>query len=308
MILRTARSKWALLALAGLLLFGACGEEPIDAQGASSPPPEETPIDTESEEPREQGELTSPPPVTLRYFEESAELQPWTYCYLNGCADGAPPKNLVDVGSPDEVFVEYPLSDWTFTATFQPAGDKCGRYIEAPLEASEDGSFVLRPAGYADDYEVTLFGRGDGDLFVSFLWTTPSDGPLPTPKARLAVLADHDGAVDSYGVELEVTNLARTPSDASATITVQAADGESLSFDATQAKGRCWPEGTVYWDGPDDEGLAAANLGKGPFTYKVELVLDGERHVATATWPDEEIVGNEPSVALDFRPELPALN
>lgn len=49
-----------------------------------------------------------------------------------------------------------------------------------------------------------------------------------------------------------------------------------------QARGRCFPEGTVYWDGPDDEGLAGAGLGDRPFTYGVELVLDGERYVASA--------------------------
>ncbi|HEX2051550.1 MAG TPA: hypothetical protein VHJ34_13100 [Actinomycetota bacterium] len=65
--------------------------------------------------------------------------------------------------------------------------------------------------------------------------------------------------------------------------------------------------GTVYWDGPDSEGLEAAKLGAGPFRYTVALTLDGGRHVATATSPDDEIRGNEPSVALDFSPELPAL-
>ena len=62
----------------------------------------------------------------------------------------------------------------------------------------------------------------------------------------------------------------------------------------------------MYWDGPDDRGLAAAALGGGPFTYKVELVLDGARYLATAAWPANEIAGNEPSVALRFTPDLPA--
>jgi hypothetical protein len=48
-------------------------------------------------------------------------------------------------------------------------------------------------------------------------------------------------------------------------------------------------------------------LGPGPFTYEVELVHDGVRHVATATWPVDVIAGNEPSVALQFQPGLPAL-
>jgi hypothetical protein len=166
---------------------------------------------------------------------------------------------------------------------------------------------VLRPAGFADTYDVTLMGRGNGDLFTTFRWTTPVDGPLPKPSARLAVLSEHDGAVDSYGVELELRNLERTPRRASATITIEARNGRSLTFRASRARGRCFPEGTVYWDGPDDNGQQAATLGRRPFTYRVEVTLDGQRHVAHATWPKDEIGGNEPSVSLEFRPLLPAL-
>ena len=225
----------------------------------------------------------------------------------NLCVDGAPPAKPADVGSPEEVLVEFPLPDWSFTASFQPAGKQCGRIQEAPLEAAGDGRFVLRPAGRAGTYDVTLFGRRDGDLVTTFRWTTPVDGPLPTPPARLAVLANPDGPVDSYGVELELTNLAATPKQASARITVRAANGADVTFDATRSDLGCLPEGTVYWDGPDEQGTAAAALGQGPFTYEVELVLDGARHVAEATWPGDQIAGNEPSVALHFTPELPAL-
>jgi hypothetical protein len=102
--------------------------------------------------------------------------------------------------------------------------------------------------------------------------------------------------------------LARTPTQASARITVQAEDGDAVTFNATRSQTRCLPEGTVYWDGPDEEGLAAAALGEGPFTYRVELMLDDARFFATATWPADEIVGNEPSVALHFIPNLPGLS
>jgi hypothetical protein len=37
-------------------------------------------------------------------------------------------------------------------------------------------------------------------------------------------------------------------------------------------------------------------------------VLDGARNVATASWPADVIVGNEPSVALAFTPDLPAVS
>jgi hypothetical protein len=289
--------------MATLLLVAACGDA---ASIGSRAQPEQSTAAPPRNEPLEPGDLEAPPPVTVRFFDQSAELHAWTYCYGNGCADGAPPRNPLDVGDPEEVVVDFPLSGWSFKASFSPAGEKCGRIQTVPLEATSDGEFVLRPAGDADTYDVTLFGRGNGDLFVTFRWTTPTDGPLPKPKARLAVLASNDGAVDSYGVELHLSNLAQTPRRAAARVTVQASDGDALTFKAKRARGRCFPEGTVYWDGPDDMGLAASRLGDRPFTYEVKVMIDGERYVARASWPDDQIRGNEPSVSLHFNPRLPA--
>lgn len=290
--------------LVGVILVAACGQDPDTANGHQTASSDQTPEDNHRGGP----DLDAPPPVTIEFSGESIELEPWTYCYGNGCADGAPPENPPDVGRPDEVIIDYPLPGWSFNASFTPAGRDCAREFPATLEQVDDGRFVLRPAGYRDTYDVTLFGRGDGDLFVTFRWTTPSQGPLPTPEARLAVLADHDGEVDSYGVELALTHLAESPKDASATITVRAVNGEEVTFQAKRARGGCQQEGTLYWDGPDDQGLAAAQLPGERFTYEVEVQLDGERYAATATWPDDVIEGNEPSVHLDFEPDLPALD
>ncbi|MPZ68284.1 MAG: hypothetical protein GEU71_01995 [Actinobacteria bacterium] len=307
---KKGHSLW-IVALAASVIFAACTQadrvEPRAGPKKSTDAPSVAPA-TPSDEPLEPGDLKAPPPVIVTYFDESIELQAWTYCYLNGCADGAPPAHPHDVGSPDEVGVEFSLSGWSFRASFSPAGEKCGRIQTVPLEEADEGGFVLHPAGFAGTYDITLFGRGDGDIFTTFRWTTPNDGPLPEPKARLAVLAGHDGAVDSYGVELQLTNLEQTPRKAIARITVEARDGEALTFRAKQAHTGCSPEGTVYWDGPDDKGLAAAELGDGPFTYHVELMLDGRPYVANALWPRDEIKGNEPSVRLDFTPSLPALS
>lgn len=282
-----------------LLLVVACGDEPATEVGAGGTT---TTTTTEVPEPDEGSPLEGPPPVELRAGGATLELDPWTWCFRNGCADGMPPDPLPDVGSPDEVAVAFPLDGWTFEATFAPAGAACPRQHTVPV--GDDG--VLRPAGRAGTYDVTLFGRGAGDLFVSFRWTTTADGPLPVPDARLALIADHDGVPDSYGVELVLTNLATTPASAEATITARAGDGDELSFAATRQPG-CLAEGTVSWDGPDEQGKAAAALGPPPFAYEVEVVLDGTRHRASAEWPADEIEGNEPSVALVFEPPLPAL-
>jgi hypothetical protein len=263
---------------------------------------------TTSEDSHGPSDLKEPPPVTVSFGDQSFQLDAWTYCYKNGCADGGPPKNPLSVGGVDEVRVGFPLDGWSFKAIFSRAGEDCARAQQVRLEDTGHGQFLLRPAGYADTYDVTLFGRGDGDLFTTFRWTTPADGPLPKPTARAAIISKGDGGPNSYGIELSIDNLARTPRHADARITVRSDNGESLTFKAQRARGRCFPEGSLYWDGPDDQGYAASRLGKSPFTYKVRLTLDGQHYFATATWPEDEIKGNEPSVRLVFRPSLPALD
>jgi len=201
-----------------------------DATGPPLPPILETslpPASTDSV-----GGITRPPSVSVASNATTLDLEAWTFCFANGCADGFPPDPLPSVGADDELEVRFPLEGWGFQADFQRAGDPCARHQYVDLEQTGPTSFVLRPAGPAGTYAVTLFGRGDGDLFVTFEWKTTSDGPLPKPEAQLAVLADHDGRIDSYGVELGITNLARSPTSATASITVTAANGNSLSFDA----------------------------------------------------------------------------
>lgn len=303
-MLPSTATRWAVALVTLLVLNGCAGVGP-DA-GPSFSPRAGTVDATPAEDPYP--DLEGPPPVTVRFDDEAIELAAWSYCFGSVCASGFPPEPLPDIGSPADVLVEFPLSGWSFTAFFRPTANDCGREQRVPLEPTEDGAFVLRPAGHADAYDVTLFGdqQPGGSLSVTFRWTTPTDGPLPQPEARLALLADHDGRLDSYRVELHISNLARTPDDASASITVRSETGDAITFEAIRSGDRCLPEGTVYWDGPDNKGLAGAALGGEIFGYEVELVLDRDRYVGTGRWPTDVIVGNEPSVALTFSPPLPA--
>lgn len=299
------------LGVLAVALLTACGDATPDDDGAPTTSAEPA-GGVEARQAGGDGELEAPPNIVVSAGENTLDLPPYTYCWGNGCADGAPPEQLPDIGAQDELIVEFPVPDWEFTASFRRADDACARNQILELERLSPTTFRLPPAGFAGAYDIDLGGRGDGgDVFTAFRWTTLGDGELPIPQASLAVLADHDGKVDSYGVEFSVTNLAKTPNKVEATITVTAAGGESLTFEPTLAslapEGCQAVEGQLFWDGPADEGLAAADLGDGPFTYTVELTLDGVRHTATATWPDDEIPGNEPSVQLTFTPELPAL-
>jgi hypothetical protein len=250
--------------------------------------------------------VESPPPFRLRFDDRELVLRPHTWCYGNGCVDGAA-RDLPSVGSPDEIRVDVPIERWDLSASFRPSAQTCGRTQTVEPGRDEDGWYVLRPAGHAGSYDVELFAHGGGDMVAAFRWDAPVDGPLAVPEARLALIAGHDGEPDSYGVELALVNLAGTPQSARARITVTAANGRSLRFDATRAADDCLGEGTVYFDGPDEDGLAAARLGDPPFRYDVEVTLDGATYRASADYPADEIVGNEPSVPLTFLPALPSL-
>jgi hypothetical protein len=173
-----------------------------------------------------------PPPYRLRYDGHELILRPHTWCYTTGYVDGFS-QDPPSVSSPTTIRVQVP-DDWDLVATFTSAGQRCGRHqIVKPVK--HEGWYVLPPAGYAGRYDVELFARGGGDMVASFRWATPTDGELPTPQATLALIAEHDGQADSYGVQLMLENLAATPKSAQAQITVTAANGRSLTFGATRA-------------------------------------------------------------------------
>lgn len=311
-----------LIAGCGLATNGGAGEPGGEADPPTTVPPGESSRspNTELDGSDPVGE-DAPPPVTIQWDDQSRQLEAWTYCFGNVCADGIPPEDPFDVGNPDQVVVDFPLADWAFTATFREADAACPRVHHAELTARGDGTHLLEPVGDAGSWDVELFGRGDGDLATSFRWTTPVDGPVAGPEARVAVLADHDGRLDSYGVELALRQLATTPEEAAATITVHNAAGEQLAVidpprrdndrRAGQPDGACVEQGRVYWDadvaatGRSSDQWADVPLSDGPFAYEVEVVLDGSRHVATATWPDDEFADFAPSVPLTFSPPLP---
>jgi hypothetical protein len=236
------------------------------------------------------------------------ELRPNSWCWRTTCADGVVPPHPPEIGPSELLVVEFPESGWTFSATFRAAGDPCARSQEAILEQVGPTAFELHPVGPAGTYDVQLFGQGEGDVSAYVRWTTSIDGPFPDPEASAAILAMHDGAVDSYGVELSVSNLARTPVEATATITVTASGGETLTFDATRSvSADCVAEGTVYFRGPNERGIEAAGLGDPPFEYRIRLELDGVVHTASATFPDDVDPDLSPYVPLVFDPPLPAI-
>ncbi len=296
------RASFVVTTLLAAAVLTACAST-LSPAGPTGHP---TPTATVTHGPGYESAPTSPGSFKIRYDGTELVLDPVTYCSSGGCVDGVDP-NPPSVGSPAEllVFVPVPAFD-VLTVSLVSGDDICsGRLVVAETEDLGDGWWRVRPAGPAGEYRVELFAGGDGagDMVASLLWTTPVDAPLPAPTASLTVIADHDGVPDSYGVELWISDLPTTPVEATATIIVTAANGLSHRFEATRET-ECVGEGGLVFSAPESEGDTAAALGDFPFTYRVEMVVDGRNYVGLGTYPDDVPGPHGLGVVLEIMPYL----
>jgi len=298
---RVVRSVLVVLAL--LPLLAACG----GADVATAPPSSEHPQrKVPAYFPDAFGGDGQVPALVLRGEHDTA-LKPYTYCLANGCADGALGLGgpLADVGKADAVAFWFPEDDWTFGATFVQEGVDCARSFIGEVTSTGDGGHEIAPAGPAGRYRVDVFGQKDGrDAAYSFLWTTRHDAPLPDAvTGSAAVFANHDGALDSYGIELGVQNLARYPEHARARIVVTDAAGDSTTVEP-HWHARCSDPGQLWFSSryvdPGAVDATGWTLDDGPFVYDVTLTLDGEDYHAHTVWPDDEDADFAPHATLTW--------
>ncbi|MBA3780706.1 MAG: hypothetical protein H0X12_02505 [Nocardioides sp.] len=241
---------------------------------------------------------------------EQLDLRPWTICITNGCADGAPDDdNLPKVGSPDSVTFGFDLAGWTFEdVRFRELGP-CPRHITVAAEKVGPRSFRIDPAGPAGRWAVDISGRGPaGDAVTTIEWRTPTAGQLPEQATgSAAVLADHDGVLDSYGVEVYLADLDRPYSPDAATITVTGSNRDSVELTAARNEtGKtCYSAGDLAFVADDAEGRRAIDVGPGPFNYSARVRLGDTTYVGTGTWPEGETEEIAPHVPLTWDPPLP---
>lgn len=295
-----------------------CGTEGVVAPGSATAPGAASPptATTTAGPTAGPGEgMTKAPPFRVQYGGRELELHPYTYCLDSARVDGFEPASAT-VGAAAELRIHVPVRGLELEASMAQVLDgqarwdeqgRCpGRTFAAPVEDLGGGWFLLRPFGPPGTYEVDLFASGHGgDMAGALRWESPGSTAMPQPHARLALIADHDGRPDSYGLELEVGDLAATPARATARIQVTAGNGRSTTITPGPSAGTC--EGDLFFTAPDRVAKDAAALGGFPFTTTVTLTIDGAVHTASAVYPDDEIEGNEPSVALTFDPPLPGL-
>lgn len=264
--------------------------------------------------PRHQGPRKVPS-VIIRTADSTLEVRPHAWCYRDTCADGTPPDPLPSIGHAESVEIEFPISDWEFSAQFTQADQRCPLTQVVQLDKNSMGNWVLEPMGYTDTYRIGISAFSPewevalewGDAFYSFEWTTPRDGPLAVPSAHISLLyLDDDERVLFYGAAMYILDVATAARSAAARLTVTAGNGASLSFDLDADPG-CSGSGDLRWYLPDEEASHVAELGPAPFAYDVVLLLDDRTYEAHATWPTPATVPHESSTSLVFSPPLPAL-
>lgn len=296
------------------------GEGPDPAQARDSHSPVISPSPTNTQRPQPTYEWSEDPsPVVLRLEDRDLELKPWSYCWEGPpnrkgispgiCADGyAQTPDLDNVGSPGFVGFWFGVENWDFQATFTELGDNCRRQHTVGAVPTGDQMFRLDPAGLAGRYRVDLFGRGrHGSASASFLWTTPADGPTDQPTAYIALISGDSDELTAHQLEVGVQDLAFQPREADVDVTVTAANGRSMTLDAEpEHTGACYAEGSLFFRGGADPAQEAAQLGSPPFSYDVQLTLDGKRYRGTAVWPRDEMSDEAPNTVLTFDPPLPS--
>lgn len=262
-----------------------------------------------------------PPDVVVSAGNTELTLRAWTTCWTSFCSDGAPPDPLPDLGSVDgEITVTFPIEGWTFEgAAFAPPDDEaCAEQIPATVIQLNDTTWQLTPGGPAAAYRFDVWGRGpEGDVIVSFAAATTADRPMPDPTAGAHTFHWESAALESTRqpqvdaeFQVRVAHLSTTPDRASARITVTASDGTTTSHELTISEptagtqDACVPRGTADFRGPAPAGRVLDEIGPPPYELTVDIYLEGSRHTAIATWPDDM----DPEtwyIDLDLAPPLP---
>lgn len=231
----------------------------------------------------------------VRTQEREWQLAPseWQVMDDFGTDVASPP----DIGSPDRVYVFVPIGEWSFGPATMYTGNamhSCsGITVDADYEELGNGWYEITPHGPAGAYTLE-FAAGSGPtsglsprtggMTGSVLWTTTpaqADAPLGQPEVSMSLLTDESGTLEASDLQLEIANV-YPPVDVELTVTVTAANGEALTFQP-ESTGVCIGS-SINFVVSYPETQRVLQLGDAPFTYDVELSMNGETHRGSAEW------------------------
>jgi len=206
----------------------------------------------------------------------------------------------------DDLFVFVRPAGWPLWAEqFTGAPYECGERTYEPEVAELGGGWWrVSPIGPAATYTLHLSagsgpglppGGETGSMEALLTVETTKNRPTPAPFASLDLMVVPG---EESTVTLDISHLAASPSEATATATVTG-DGAPVTVQLQSGEFACPPGGSAFLVARMDAAAAAA-LGDGPLQYDITLDLDGTSRHATGTIDD----GNTP-VELRFTPALP---
>jgi hypothetical protein len=267
------------------------------------------------------GLLDEMPTVSASHQGTTLELTAWAACgrWVDGCLEGVPPEDPPDLGRVNggPILVEVPSDGLTLDASFvdlsQHRTYACDTSsLSSELEQHGERVWEISPVGPADTYRVDVHASdGEGaDFSVSFTTTTTTDHPWPKPVADLRSSFANEIFVRQTqptraSFFLYLSHLGTTPTESRARILLLAGDEEyeiSLRrFDD------CEPPHYVSFRPDPSPPYPSADLGPPPYALRIEVDLDGIRHVATTKWPpDKPTYQGALQAILEFTPPLPA--
>ena len=241
----------------------------------------------------------SPPPIEVSSRHGEVTALQGSYCWDNGCADMAYPRwrDLPRVGRDRTVDARFddPGATWSVWVTSGRA--RCATY-PVLLTPSGDG-YELTPSGPGGPHRAEIFVQPDsgGDTSGSVRWNVVPAAE-PTSWAHLHQNSPNEGGGAQIRVVLDGAAVDGQASHGSVTVT--AADGESHRFRLPRRDVGCAGDRYVSLATGYAANDAIDDLGDGPFTYDVDVVVGGTHHHATATSAD----GAE-DTPLTFEPALP---
>jgi len=303
------RKKSPHLRIFGLIsaLFVAAGAlTACSGSRSADPAPEEvpTPETTVTFGDAEAG----PGAFIIRYADTELRLAPTSWRLGDESSESTqdtPPS----IDGADELYVFSPVAGW-FIYFDQYTGRSprvCDGIAVVPeVEDLGGGWSVIRPGGPDGAYSLSIYaasgpgGGPNGDMTGLITWNVSNGTPLPPPSATISVLRDDDGTLDAWDVTVSVANLDPPTGNVSALVTVTSAEGRSTIF-RPEPTGGCSYGYLTLASGLDDiEALEVLSLGSTPYTYTVQLVIEGTTYVGTAQYTE-----GPNDVPLEFTTPLP---
>jgi len=303
--------KTTVAFVAVALMFAACGGDTGPVGGSSSGEAIEESMGTSAPPTTLSGSpsgLERPPDLRVRADGIELLLSPYSYCwFVEGqgvCADGVPQEPLPTLTLDDssELSVWFPL-DWQLWATLLAGGEYCNGAMV--IDADPQGS-PLETLGPAGTYRVEVFGRGQhGDAAWAFKLVTSKDRSSPPPYVQVFWFpSDRDLEADTP-FYAQVGNILAQPTEVSATVVVEASNGESEEFVLSVIDdGGCWAS-NIGLEGPAQFTAQVLGLGPPPYAAILTVTIDGRTITGTPLlWPDDFPANSNESrrVAADSAP------